>query len=143
MNQLTIIGYIGGDPEVRSTPSGDTVVTFSIADTYKSGENSHTEWFRCEAWNKTGDIIRQYVGKGDQLYVQGGLKTEKYTDNSGLEKTAIKVRVERVQLLSNKKDRDTGTAPTHTPTHTPTPTQQVGHTSTPTAQIITEDGLPF
>ena len=127
LNKVLLIGNLGSDPEIRTLPSGGKVASFSIATTesYKNKESEkveHTEWHRIELWEGLAAIAEQYLKKGDTIYVEGKLKTEKYTDANGLEKTAIKIRGNNFQMLGRRN------API---------------TANETHKIESEDGLPF
>ena len=127
LNKVLLIGNLGSDPEIRTLPSGGKVASFSIATTesYKNKEGEkveHTEWHRIELWEGLAAIAEQYLKKGDTIYVEGKLKTEKYTDANGLEKTAIKIRGNNFQMLGRRN------API---------------TANETHKIESEDGLPF
>ena len=103
MNQITLVGNLGGDPEKRAVGSDNTVVSFSVADTVKKGQEKNTQWFRCEAWNKQGDVVMSYVKKGDQILVLGQFIEETYTNKEGEEKKSNKIRVSQIQLLSQNQ----------------------------------------
>lgn len=128
MQRITLIGNVGNDPEIREVGNDSKVVAFSVAvsETYKTqtGEKkTTTEWFRCEAWNKPmnlAGVVEQYVKKGHQIYVEGKIKTDTYTDKDGVEKTSMKVRVSSIELLSNKREEG-GNPQTQSPTSTPVP----------------------
>lgn len=103
-NQVQILGYVGGDPEVRSTANGQDVANLSIATSEgwtdkQSGEKmERTEWHRCVVFGKPAGVVGKYVHKGDPLFVTGRLRTEKFTDKEGVERQATKVYVDRVVL---------------------------------------------
>lgn len=112
LNRAEIIGNVGRDPEVRSTADGTTVARFSIATTerHKKGESWEevTEWHNCAAFGGVGDRVRDYVHKGDRVFVEGKLKTEKWTDNeSHQEKTATRIVVSDILFLSPKDKTQT------------------------------------
>lgn len=103
---LTIVGYAGSNPEVRTANSGSKVASFSIGVTEKgytkqNGDKveDHTEWFKIVAYGKTAETIEKYVAKGMQLMVIGRLRTEKYQDKDGVDKYIIKTICERIVLL--------------------------------------------
>jgi len=80
VNKIIIIGHLGRDPEMKYTPDGKAVTTFSVASSRKyitsSGEQrEETEWFNCSAWGKLADVCNEYLTKGKQVYVEGRLKT--------------------------------------------------------------------
>ena len=95
LNKVLLIGNLGSDPEVRTLPSGGKVATFSIATTEsyknKDGEKvENTEWHRIELWEGLAGIAEQYLKKGNSVYIEGRIRTEKYTDANGIEKTSFK-----------------------------------------------------
>jgi len=101
VNKVVIIGRLGKDPELRRTQSGTAVVSFSIATSEKFKDKQGTEWHNCTAWNKSGEIIAQYVKKGSQIYVEGSLKTRSWEDN-GVKKYATDIIVREFQFLDSK-----------------------------------------
>lgn len=103
---LTVVGYAGSNPEVRTANSGSKVASFSIGVTEKgytkqNGDKveDHTEWFKIVAYGKTAETIEKYVTKGMQLMVIGRLRTEKYQDKDGVDKYIVKTICERIVLL--------------------------------------------
>jgi single-strand DNA-binding protein len=101
---LVIQGNLGRDPEIKTGASGKSVCRFSVAVSDKGPKGEHTEWFRCVAFDKTAEIVAQYVQKGDPLLVEGRLKTEEY-EKDGEKKTSTSVLVSRVTLLGSKRER--------------------------------------
>jgi len=108
VNKWIGIGNVGRDPEVRYMPNGDAVTNISIAcaDKYKdkqSGEMKEvTEWVRIALFGKLAEIVGQYIKKGSQVYVEGRLRTRKWTDTSGVEKYSTEIVAERLQMLGGK-----------------------------------------
>jgi single-strand DNA-binding protein len=103
LNQTMIIGRLGKDPELRT--AGDTTVTsFSVACGWKTKSKEGTEWFNVEAWGKLGELCAQYIAKGSKVFVQGGIRTDKYTDKDGIERYRTKLIAEKVQFLDSKQD---------------------------------------
>lgn len=95
-----IIGNLGGDPEVRITSSGKTVTNFNVAVNTGSGEYEHTEWFRCVAWERLGEIVGEYCKKGSRIQVIGEHRTESWEDKeSGEKKYRTNLRANQVLLL--------------------------------------------
>ena len=89
-NKITIVGYLGRDPELRYTPQGTAVCNMSIATTEKRrdarGETEeHTIWFRVTAWGRQAELAAEYLAKGRQVYVEGRLRREEYTDREGVQ----------------------------------------------------------
>lgn len=85
VNQVTLLGHLGGDPEFKTLRSGIPVANFSLAtsERFKRGEDwqERTEWHRITLYGKLAEIARDYVKKGDRLYVQGRLQTDSWDDN--------------------------------------------------------------
>ena len=101
VNKVIIVGNLGKDPEMRSFPSGDQVANVTIATTDKwkdkqSGEMKEaTEWHRIVFNGRLAEIVGQYLRKGSQVYVEGSLRTRKWTDQSGVEKFTTEIRADR------------------------------------------------
>lgn len=114
LNKVILIGNVGSDPEVRYLDGGSVVAKFSVATneryTTRTGEQvDQTEWFRVEVWNEQAKIVEKYVRKGSQLYVEGRLRTETYTDRDGKERFSLTVRATTFQFLgSNRQDNQEG-----------------------------------
>jgi single-strand DNA-binding protein len=108
VNKVILVGNLGRDPEVRSTPSGQSVCTFSIATTDRFTDRSgqqreQTEWHNVVAWGKQADICGQYLKKGRQVYVEGRLTTRQYDAKDGTGKRyRTEVVAQRVQFLGGR-----------------------------------------
>ena len=115
--KVTIIGYLGKNPEVRYLPDGTAVCHFSVASTEKrkdiAGEPREiTTWFRVSVFGRQADACNEYLSKGSQVYVEGRLSLNEYTDRDGERRTSLEVRASDVQFLSTKlKDADEQPAP--------------------------------
>ena len=109
VNKVIIVGNLGRDPETRYLPSGDAVSNINVAttDRYKdkaTGEMKEaTEWHRISFFGKLAEIAGQYLKKGSQVYVEGSLRTRKYTDKDGIEKFATEIRGETMQMLGGRQ----------------------------------------
>jgi single-strand DNA-binding protein len=108
MNKVILIGNVGNDPEVRYLDGGSVVAKFSVATneryTTRTGEQvDQTEWFRVEVWNDQAKTVEKYVRKGNQIYVEGRLKTETYTDREGKERFSLTVRATTFQFLGSAR----------------------------------------
>ncbi|MEI7531725.1 MAG: single-stranded DNA-binding protein [Betaproteobacteria bacterium] len=114
VNKVIIVGNIGRDPETRYLPSGDAVTNISVAtsDKYKdkaTGEmKENTEWHRIAFFGKLAEIAGQYLKKGSQVYVEGRLRTRKWTDQSGVEKYSTEILADSMQMLGGKSMGDSG-----------------------------------
>jgi single-strand DNA-binding protein len=109
LNKVMIIGNLGRDPEVRYTADGAAIANISLATTSSwkdknSGEKKEeTEWHRVVFYNKLAEIVGQYAKKGRPLYVEGRLKTRKWTDKDGVEKYTTEIVADQMQLLGSRE----------------------------------------
>ena len=108
VNKVILVGNLGRDPEVRYLPSGDPVanVTIATSSKYKSktGEMvEETEWHRVTFFGKLAEIVGQYLKKGRSVYVEGRIKTRKYTDKDGVEKFATDIIANEMQMLGSRE----------------------------------------
>lgn len=104
VNKVIVVGNLGRDAEVRYTPGGAAVSRFSVATTEvwndKSGQRQErTEWHNVDLWGKMAESLSEYLVKGKQVYVEGRLQTDEYTDKEGQKRKSTKVRADRVVLL--------------------------------------------
>ena len=110
VNKVIIVGNLGRDPEMRTFPSGDQVANVTIATTDRwrdknSGENREaTEWHRVTFNGRLAEIAGQYLRKGSQVYVEGSLRTRKWTDQAtGQERYATEIRADTMQMLGARQ----------------------------------------
>ena len=104
VNKVILVGNLGNDPDVRSTSSGMSVCTLSVATTERrkdqAGEwQDHTEWHRVKLFGKTAEVARDYLKKGRQVYIEGKLRTDKYTDKNGVERYSTDIIADEMQML--------------------------------------------
>ena len=109
MNKVVLVGRIGQDPEKRATQSGTSISNFSLATNEsfrdQSGQtNDITEWHRCAAFGKTADFINSYVRKGRLVYIDGRLRTRKWTDNNNATHYSTEIHVDTAMLLDKRDD---------------------------------------
>ncbi len=115
LNKVMLIGNVGRDPNVRylegNNPNaqGRKVATFTLATTERfrdrNGETrENTEWHNIVAWGQPADVCERFVHKGTQLYIEGRLRTRKYTDSQGMEKYTTEINVDTLQLLGRRDD---------------------------------------
>jgi len=117
---LTIVGNVGKDPEMRYTPSGQPVTSFSVATnrqyTANSGETvKETTWFRVTTWGKTAEVCNQYVKKGSKVLVEGRLTADGstggprvWTAQDGTPRASFEVNANTVRFLSSRGEGDGG-----------------------------------
>lgn len=108
LNRIQLIGRLGKDPELRSTPKGNKVSTFSIAVSRRwkgsSGEDKEaTDWFNVEAWGRLGEVCQQYLQKGRLVFLEGRLRTDRY-DHEGETRYYTKVIASQMQMLDRKAE---------------------------------------
>ena len=116
LNKGQIIGRLGRDVELRYTQSGSPVANFTVATdeafTDRSGNRvENTEWHRVAAFGKQAETCSQYIGKGSLVYVEGRLRTRKWTDQGGQERSTTEINADRVLFLDRKADRQDGFQP--------------------------------
>jgi single-strand DNA-binding protein len=169
-NKITIVGYLGRDPELRYTPQGTAVCNMSIATTEKrrdaSGETEeHTIWFRVTAWGRQAELAAEYLAKGRQVYVEGRLRREEYTDREGVQRTSLEVNVSDIQFLGQRGEAANGSVERADENNRDDEEAEIGERSKPTSSKpgkksgpkrastkeeagaedvgIMEDGIPF
>ncbi len=106
-NKVQLIGNLGNDPEIITLESGKKLVKFSLAtnDSYKNAKGEKvedTQWHNIVAWNKTGEIIENYVTKGNEIAIEGKLTSRSYEDTNGVKRYITEVVCNEVLLLGNK-----------------------------------------
>jgi single-strand DNA-binding protein len=149
VNKVTLLGNIGRDPELKYMPSGDAMVNLALATTESwkdktTGEKKEaTEWHRVSAFGKLAEICGQYLKKGSQVYIEGSLKTRKYTDKDGVEKYVTEIRADEMKMLGGRP-ADGGAAPAPQQRQAPAPQPQRQQTQQRSApQFDDDDSIPF
>lgn len=109
-NKIVIVGYLGKDPEIRYLPDSTAVCSFSVATTEKTkrggDSQEQTTWFRVAVWGKQGEACSQYLAKGSQVYIEGRLSQNEYTDRDGNPRSSLEVRANDVQFLDRQPRGD-------------------------------------
>jgi single-strand DNA-binding protein len=145
-NKITIVGYLGRDPEMRFTPQGTAVCNFSVATTERrkdrNGEfQDQTTWFRIAVFGKLAETANQYLSKGKQVYIEGRLRQDEYTDREGQKRTALEVAATDIQFLT-PRGADEGGAPAAAPRQSaPAPASRNADAGPPSG--IQDDDIPF
>jgi len=119
LNKVMLIGRLGQDPEMKHTPNGNSVCSFSIAtsEKYKDKQGQQqekTEWHRVEAWGKLAELCNQYLSKGRQVYIEGKIKTDT-VEKDGDKKYFTKISALSVQFLGAQSDSGEPVRKTATP----------------------------
>jgi single-strand DNA-binding protein len=114
-NKITIVGYLGRDPELKTTPQGTALCKFSVATTERkkgaTGEQEElTTWFRVTVWGRQAELANEYLSKGRQVYVEGRLRVEEYTDREGNTRSSLEVNATDLQFLGQRNEANAPTA---------------------------------
>lgn len=139
VNKVILVGNLGRDVEVRYTPSGAAVAKFSVATTEvwndKSGQRQErTEWHNIDLWGKQAESLKDYLVKGKQVYLEGRLQTDEYTDKEGIKRKTTRVRCDRVVLLGSGGGGGRGSMDRH----------DAGATApSEVSEPLTDDDIPF
>jgi single-strand DNA-binding protein len=109
LNKVMIIGHLGRDPEMRYTPAGRPVTTFSVATSrsWSTGEGERreeTEWFNVVAWGSLAEICNQHLRKGQQVYIEGRLQTRRWDDQEGKKHFATELVAQEMIILGDRRD---------------------------------------
>ncbi len=107
LNKVILLGRLTTDPEVKQTPNGIPVTSFSLA-VNRKGNREQTDFIPVVAWRHIAELIGQYFGKGQQIVIEGCIQTRKYTDKNGSSKTAFEVIAEHIYFTDGvKSNRET------------------------------------
>lgn len=109
LNKVLIIGRLGRDPEMRYTPSGRPVTTFSIAtsrtwNTSDGGRRTETEWFNVVAWSNLAEICKQHLAKGRLVYIEGRLQTRHWEDQEGAKHSSTEIVANEMIMLDDRRE---------------------------------------
>ncbi len=109
LNKVLIIGRVGREPEMRYTPSGRPVTTFSVAtsrswNTSDGGRRTETEWFNVVAWGNLAEICKQYLAKDCLVYIEGRLQTRHWEDQEGNKHSATEIVTNEMILLDERRE---------------------------------------
>ena len=136
VNKVLLIGRLGRDPELKYTPDGVPVATFSIAtseewkDKNTGEKQERTEWHRIVAWRRLGEICGEYLRKGSQVYIEGRLQTRSWDDQDGNKRYMTEIIAFKMQMLSSQ-----GGAPDRQSAGAPAPMEEPAN--------VPEDDIPF
>ncbi|MBO5930465.1 MAG: single-stranded DNA-binding protein [Clostridia bacterium] len=148
MNKVILVGRLTKDPELRSTPSGAMVCSFTVACDrrfVKQGEERKADFINCIAWRQAAESISKYFAKGHRIALEGSIQTRSWTDNEGKNRYAMEVVVDQWEFAQSKSEGSVGG---FTPSSSSLyPTEQE-NTSAPAGDIdgfmpIEEEDLPF
>ena len=116
LNKIQIIGRLGQDPETRSTNNNTTVTNLSVAtsERYKNKQGEqveNTEWHRVTAWDRLGEICRDYLKKGSLVYIEGKVQTRDYEDKDGVKRYVTEIIAREMKMLDSKPTVETKPKP--------------------------------
>jgi len=150
LNKAQIIGRLTQDPETRTTPSGISVTSFSVATNFawkdQSGNKKESvEYHNVVAWRRLGEIISQYLGRGSRIFIEGRLQTRSWDGQDGVKRYKTEIIADNMIMLDNKRS---GAAPAsdNTPTYEPAPEQTPQAEAKPTQpdeEEISVEDIPF
>ena len=107
LNTVILMGRMTADPELKKTPSGVSVTSFSIAvqrSYVKQGEERQSDFIECVAWRNTADFICKYFRKGQMIAVQGSIQTRSYQDKQGNKRKAVEVYIDKANFCGDKQN---------------------------------------
>lgn len=145
LNKVIIMGRITTDLELKSTQSGKSVLSFTIAvDKYVAkGAEKQSDFITCVAWGQTGEFISKYFAKGRMIAIEGRLQTRNWEDKNGSKHYVTEVFVEAGNFTGEKKmDNDTPASRGYTPQPQQNATANIGNMSD-FEEILSDDGVPF
>lgn len=154
VNKVILVGHLGSDPEVRYLDGGAVVAKFNIATsepyTNKSGERvEQTEWHRIELWDRLAQVAEKFLKKGNQVYVEGRIRTDNWTDKEGQQRSGVTIRANTLTLLGSANREGAGEGSGNTsfqnrPANPPSATPKQHDPIAPSmASSSDDDDLPF
>ncbi|MFP5266423.1 MAG: single-stranded DNA-binding protein [Acidobacteriota bacterium] len=148
VNKVFLLGNVGKDPEIRTTPNGMTVASFSLATAERAKDaqgnwTDKTEWHNLVAFQRTAEIVRDYVKKGTQIFVEGKIQTRSWDDKeSGQKKYRTEILVNELSLLGGGAGRSEGGSSAYSSSRASSSTAPVAQ-SDYADQGITDEDIPF
>lgn len=144
VNKVILIGNLGNDPETRYTAGGSAITSVSLAtsESWKdkqTGEaKERTEWHRVKFFGRLAEIAGEYLKKGAQVYIEGSIRTDKYTDKEGVERYSTDIIANEMQMLGGRPEG--GSGHTQRPARTQRPQRGVAQ---PAGGDLEDDEIPF
>lgn len=142
VNKVLLLGRLGKDPDLKYTPSGVAVATFSVATNLvwkdqEGNQKDQTDWHRVVAWRKTAEIASNYLKKGNQVHIEGRLQTRSWNDKNNVTHYMTEVIADNLVLIGGKMDR------AGEPADIPPPADEFVPGEPEGAPAPSEDDLPF
>jgi single-strand DNA-binding protein len=114
LNVVTLVGRVGGDPDVKYFESGTVVCKLTLAVNRRTKNSDQPDWFNLEIWGKTAQVAADYVRKGSLIGVTGSLRFDRWQDrNSGANRSKPVIKVDQLDLLGSKRDNESGMSQNH------------------------------
>ena len=147
MNKVFLIGNLTRDPETRTTPSGVSLCSFTIAVNRRRASNAdagqpEADFFRVTAWRQLGENCKAYLAKGRKVYVSGPLTARTYTANDGTTRVSLEVTADDVEFLSSRNDSQ-GFSGNPAPAQAPVDAPAAAQNSAAGFTAVENDDLPF
>lgn len=145
INKVIIVGNLGADPETRYTGSGTAITSLRLAtseawkDKTTGEKQERTEWHRVKLFGKLAEIAGEYLKKGRQVYIEGSLRTEKYTDKDGIERYSTDIVASEMQMLGGNQGDGGGQRQAPSQERPAPPPGQAD----PSYGTVDEDDIPF
>lgn len=143
INSVVIMGRLTFDPELRTTPSGVSVVQFQVAvdrNFQRQGEERKTDFIDVTAWRQTAEFISRYFRKGSMIAVEGSIQTDNFTDNSGNKRKSVRVVASNVSFCGSKAESAVNTNPAYSQ---PAPSYASADNSDFEEIVDDDEDLPF
>jgi single-strand DNA-binding protein len=144
VNKVILVGNVGKDPEIKVASTGNSIATFSLATTDRTKDPAgnwidRTEWHSLVAFQRTAEIVRDYVKKGSKLYIEGRIQTRSWDDKDGQKKYRTEIIVNDLVLLSGRSDGESSGARSGSSYDQ----RQPAHDDVVQSTEITDDDIPF
>ena len=144
-NKVIIGGRLTGDPELRQTPSGISVASFSVAinnNYHKAGEEGTTDFFNVTAWRGTAEFVAKYFRKASSICIVGHIQTKKWTDDQGNKHYGIDIIADEANFVDAKDEAPAAVQQAHHTANAPAP-QYTGDSAPKFDELGDEEELPF
>lgn len=145
LNSVIIMGRLTADPELRTTPNGLSVTSFTVAvdRNYKSGDERQTDFISVVAWRGTADFVTRFFKKGQMIAVQGSLQVRNYEDKNGNKRTAYDVVADNVSFCGSKSEGSNNTYAAARPESAPAVSYQSADAGSFSVLPDDNQGFPF
>lgn len=139
-NLVVLTGRLTADPELKTTPNGISVTSFSIAVSrrYRAGEETQADFINVVAWRQSAEFVAKYFKKGSMIGIEGSIQTRKYTDKNGNNRTAFEVVANNVQFVESKREENANSGGSE-----PASFSNAGSNDFAEIGDIADDDLPF